>query len=86
MQTPDLILLDLMLPEMDGFEFLRQLRQTSTERSIPVAVLTAMELTATEIALLDGYVTQILQKGTYSKDELLHQVHDLLIDSLSHDS
>lgn len=82
-QTPDLILLDLMLPEMDGFEFLQQLRQTSRGRAIPVVVLTAMELTAAELELLDGYVAQILQKGSYSREQLLHQVRDLLIESLS---
>lgn len=82
-QMPDLILLDLMLPEMDGFEFLQQLRQSSTGRSIPVIVVTAMELTTAEIEILDGYVAQILQKGSYSRDELLHQVRDLLMDSLS---
>jgi PAS domain S-box-containing protein len=81
-QTPDLILLDLMLPEMDGFEFLNQLRQTPTGRSIPVIVVTAMELTAAEIDRLDGYVAQILQKGSYSRDELLHQIRDLLVESL----
>jgi PAS domain S-box-containing protein len=85
-QAPDLILLDLMLPEMDGFEFLQQLRQTPPWRSIPVIVVTAMELTASEIDILDGYVAQILQKGSYTRDELLHQVRDLLIDSLSVDS
>lgn len=82
-QTPDLILLDLMLPEMDGFEFLQQLRQTAKGRSIPVVVLTAMELTAAELNLLDGYVAQILQKGSYSREQLLHEVRDLLIESLS---
>ncbi|MGB3240870.1 MAG: response regulator [Geitlerinemataceae cyanobacterium] len=85
-QTPDLILLDLMLPEIDGFEFLQQLRKTATGRSIPVIVVTAMELTAADIEVLDGYMAQILQKGSYSQDELLHQIHDLLIESLSLES
>lgn len=82
-QTPDLILLDLMLPEMDGFEFLQQLRQTADWRSIPVIVVTAMELTAADIDRLDGCVSQILQKGAYSRNELLRQVRDLLVESLS---
>lgn len=82
-QIPDLILLDLMLPEMDGFEFLQQLRQNPEWRSIPVIVVTAMELTTADIDRLDGCVSQILQKGAYSRDELLHQVRDLLVESLS---
>ena len=59
---PGLILLDLILPEMDGFEFIALLRQNPAWQSIPV-VVTAMDLTAEECRRLNGSIEQILQKG-----------------------
>ena len=79
---PDLILLDLMMPEMDGFEMIAQLRQTPEWRKIPAIVLTAMELSASDRERLKGSVEQILQKGAYSRDELLHEVCDRLLDKV----
>ncbi|MFN8457554.1 MAG: response regulator [Anaerolineae bacterium] len=75
---PDLILLDLMMPEMDGFEFLTTLRQNSDWRTIPVVVITAMELTPEDRLRLNGYVAQILQKSAYKLDELLQEVRELV--------
>ena len=73
-QLPDLILLDLMMPEMDGFEVLEHLRQHPVYCQIPVVVVTAMELTEHDQQRLDGGVQQILQKGVYSRDDLLREV------------
>lgn len=75
---PELILLDLMMPEMDGFEFITELRQNPLWRTIPVIVITAMDLTAEDHLRLNGYVTQILQKGAYSREALLQEVRDLV--------
>jgi CheY-like chemotaxis protein len=75
---PELILLDLMMPEMDGFQFVTQLRENPLWRSIPVVVITALELTEQERLYLQGQVKQILQKGAYSGEELLHEVSDLV--------
>jgi CheY-like chemotaxis protein len=77
-QPPDLMLLDLLLPQMNGFELLERLRETG--RSFPVAIITALDLTSAERHRLDGYVQQILQKGTYSREDLLQQVKHLLVD------
>ncbi|MGV0027065.1 response regulator [Phormidesmis priestleyi] len=77
-QTPDLILLDLMMPEMNGFEFITQLRQVAEWRSIPVIVVTAMTLTPDDRAQLSGEVEQILQKGAYSRNDLLQEVRETL--------
>ena len=77
-QPPDLILLDLMMPEMDGFEFVTHLRQTKAWRSIPIVVITAKDLTAEERAQLNTTVARILQKGAYSREELLAQVAELV--------
>ena len=75
---PELILLDLMLPEMDGFAFLAALRQDEAWRSIPVVVITAKDLTAQDHLRLNGYAQQVLQKGAYSRQELLREVCDLV--------
>jgi CheY-like chemotaxis protein len=76
--TPGIILLDLMMPEMDGFEFLQALRQREAWRGIPVIVLTAKDLTAEDRRRLNGLVARIVQKGGASRDDLLHQVRDLV--------
>src|SRR5262249_16188995 len=75
---PELILLDLMMPEMDGFAFLEALRQQEAWRSIPVVVVTAKDLTPEDRQRLNGYVEQILQKGAYSREALLHELRHLV--------
>ena len=62
-ERPSLILLDLMMPEMDGFEFAARVRQHPEWRSIPIVVVTAKDLTAEERRRLNGYVETILQQG-----------------------
>ncbi|GAP94295.1 response regulator [Leptolyngbya sp. NIES-2104] len=80
MQTeqPGIILLDLMMPEMDGFEFIRELRQHSEWRTIPVIVLTAKDLTIEERQWLNGQTQRIYQKGSNSRQLLLDEIHGLL--------
>jgi len=75
---PDLILLDLMMPEMDGFGFIAELRKTPVWRSIPIVVVTAKDLTEEEWRQLNGHVERILQKGAYTRDQLLREVLDLV--------
>ncbi|MCH6582817.1 MAG: response regulator, partial [Proteobacteria bacterium] len=75
-RLPDLILLDLMMPEMDGFQFVDQLRLNQAWRSIPVIVVTAKDLTEEDRRRLNGYVESILQKGAYEPEELLREVCD----------
>lgn len=79
---PDLILLDLMMPEMGGFQVISKLRTTPGWQAIPVIVVTAMELTEDEKAFLNGSVAQILQKAAYSRDELLREVHQQVLECL----
>jgi PAS domain S-box-containing protein len=78
MQIPDLILLDLMMPEMDGFQFISALRSQPSYRQIPVIVITAMELTPDDQQKLIGSVEQVLQKGGSSCDELLREVREVV--------
>ena len=75
---PSVILLDLMMPQMDGFEFVADLRSREEWRTIPVVVLTAKDITQEDRLRLNGYVTQVIQKGTYSRDALLAEVRDLV--------
>lgn len=73
---PELILLDLMMPEMDGFSFLEALRQRAPWRSIPIVVVTAKDLTAEDRQRLNGYVQYIVRKGSHTREELLREVAD----------
>jgi len=71
---PDLILLDLMMPEMDGFEFARDLRLNPLWREIPVLVLTAKDLTEEDCLRLNGHILGVLKKGAYSREDLLSEI------------
>jgi CheY-like chemotaxis protein len=79
-QLPGVIMLDLLMPEMDGFTFIDELRRRPECRHIPVIVVTAKDLTEDDHRRLSGQVIQILQKSGYSTRELLNQIHDLLAD------
>jgi PAS domain S-box-containing protein len=70
---PGVIVLDLMMPEMNGFEFVEELRRHPDWKSIPIVVVTAKDLTAEDRARLNGQVGLILQKGAYSRDQLLRE-------------
>ena len=77
MCEPDMILLDLLMPEMDGFEFLAKLREQPAYAAIPVVVLTAKEVTMQDRRRLDE-VESIFQKGTYDQNALLEELGSLL--------
>jgi signal transduction histidine kinase/DNA-binding response OmpR family regulator/CHASE3 domain sensor protein len=74
---PGLILLDLMMPEMDGFQFVEELRKREEWRAIPVVVVSAMDLSNEDRARLNGQVERIVQKGAYTFQELAAQVRQL---------
>jgi CheY-like chemotaxis protein len=77
------ILLDLMMPEMDGFEFVAELRRHESWRAIPVVVITARDLSREDRERLNGHVEKILQKGTYDRDQLLAEVRELVAQSVA---
>ncbi|HET7024406.1 MAG TPA: response regulator [Gemmatimonadales bacterium] len=72
--APSLILLDLMMPEMNGFDFLEALRAPPRASDAPVIVVTAKDLTAEDHRRLNHHVSAVLQKGGYSRDELLSEI------------
>ncbi len=69
---PDVIILDLMMPEMDGFEFIDELRTRQDWQDIPVVVITAKDLTDEDRDRLNGGVERIIQKS--DRDEMLRQL------------
>jgi CheY-like chemotaxis protein len=73
-RRPDAIILDLMLPEMDGFEVVHRMSLNPDWRSIPVILLTARDLSHEERRALDIGTARIIQKGSFSRDELLAEV------------
>jgi signal transduction histidine kinase/CheY-like chemotaxis protein len=75
--TPDLILLDLMMPEMDGFEFVDALRANEAWAGIPVVVVTARDLSGAERTRLESHVRKVLQKGALSRDALAREIRRL---------
>jgi threonine synthase len=77
-ELPDLIILDLMMPELDGFSVLDALKNDNQTASIPVIVVTAKELTQEEKARLQGRIHTLMQKGEFLNDDLLDEVTALL--------
>ncbi|MFW6053241.1 MAG: response regulator [Persicimonas sp.] len=73
-EAPDLVILDLMMPEVDGFEFLAEFRQETQFEDIPVVVVTAKELTDAEVDNLAQATTQIILKAGRGAGELLAEV------------
>jgi len=73
-ETPDIILLDLMMPEMDGFQLLAALRDSPKWRDIPVVVVTALDLTAADRKRLNSGVEAILLKNSFDAAQLIQAV------------
>ncbi len=74
----DLVILDLMMPEMDGFAVLERLRAQPETARIPIIVVTAKMLTPTEKARLEGQIAQLMLKGDFLDDDLLEEINRAL--------
>ncbi|HVN52817.1 MAG TPA: pyridoxal-phosphate dependent enzyme [Anaerolineaceae bacterium] len=77
-EHPDLIILDLMMPEMDGFSVMDALQMEEETMDIPVIVVTAKELTPQEKDRLKGHIQSLLQKGDFMSEEFLDEVRALI--------
>ena len=77
-EQPDLVLLDLMMPELDGFGVLKAMREREPTREVPVIVLTARALTEEDMARLNRGVETVLKKGMFSAEETLAHITEAL--------
>ena len=76
--TVDLIVLDLMMPVMDGFTFVEELRKRSDTKMLPVIVLTAKEMTSHDRNRLNGMVSHVIRKGQFDRRRFLQDIHQHL--------
>jgi CheY-like chemotaxis protein len=75
---PALIMLDLMMPVMDGFDFLLEMRTHAEWQDIPVIVLTAKDLTDEDQRILSGRVQQVIEKSAYSREQLMQLIRKVV--------
>ncbi len=75
---PDLVITDLMMPDIDGFKVIDALKGADETRHIPIIVLTAKELTVQERERLGGQINKLLQKGSFMDEDLLQSIVDTL--------
>ncbi|MFN7973286.1 MAG: response regulator [Acidobacteriota bacterium] len=76
--SPELILLDLMMPEMDGFQFVEEYRSHEENRKVPIVVLTALTLDADDYKRLHGLVERVLQKGAQPFEVIERELRKVL--------
>ena len=74
MQIPELILLDLLMPVMDGFEFLKEIKKVDAWIKIPTIVITSKDLTVDDYSFLTNNVDKVIQKGKYNRKEIIEQI------------
>ena len=74
MQIPELILLDLLMPVMDGFKFLKEIKKVDAWLKIPIIVITSKDLTVDDYSFLTDNVDKVIQKGKYNRQEIIDQI------------
>jgi PAS domain S-box-containing protein len=77
-QRPDILLLDLLMPRLDGFAVIERLRQDAQYHQLPIIVLTAKTLTSAEYARLEQSVRTVLQKQGWGRDTLMQELWGIL--------
>ena len=77
-ERPQLVLLDLMMPRVDGFDFVERLRAADRGAEIPVLVVTAKSLTPEDFERLHGKVEDVLRKGSFRQDELVDRIRAVI--------
>jgi signal transduction histidine kinase/CheY-like chemotaxis protein len=80
---PAVVVLDLMMPGMDGFQVLEAIRRSGTWREVPVVVVTAKDLTRDELLWLRTNAEDVFQKSSYNRRELIALVDDLITRGVS---
>jgi threonine synthase len=74
-ERPDIVLMDLMMPDLDGFGLLQVMKEDKALKDIPVIVVSAKELTPNERKRLAGQAQALLQKGSFTDQDLLGDIH-----------
>ena len=80
-EKPELILLDLLMPVMDGFELLKILKADDAWKNIPVIVITSKDLSEEDYAFLTENVDRVIQKGKYTRKELILRINEAIKES-----
>ena len=75
---PDLVLLDLMMPKINGFEVVEAMRRDERLRDVPIIILTAKELKKEEREMLTGQVRKLMEKASFSTEDLLFEINRVL--------
>jgi CheY-like chemotaxis protein len=76
-RKPDLIILDLMMPDVDGFEVVSKLREDAAAAQIPILIYTAKNISSEDRERLQGNIQSIIQKGDFGKDRFLEMINNL---------
>jgi CheY-like chemotaxis protein len=76
-KKPDMIILDLMMPDVDGFEVVSKLREDPASSHIPILIYTAKNITSEDRERLQGNIQTIIQKGDFGKDRFLEMINNL---------
>ena len=77
-KSPGVIFLDLMMPEMDGFEFIEELKKNPEHRPIPIVVVTSKDLTQADRMRLNGGIEKLIEKKSFIHDDLLKEIRHTL--------
>ena len=80
-EKPELILLDLLMPVMDGFKFLKIMKADKSLANIPIIVITSKDLTADDYSFLTANVDKVIQKGDYTRKEIINRIDDAVKES-----
>lgn len=77
-KSPGVIFLDLMMPEMDGFEFIEELKKNPEHRPIPIVVVTSKDLTSADRLRLNGGIAKLIEKKSFAHEDLLTEIRHTL--------
>ena len=80
-EKPELILLDLLMPVMDGFEFLKIIKANDIWGNIPIIVITSKDLTADDYSFLTSNVDKVIKKGEYTRKEIITRIDTAIKES-----
>jgi DNA-binding response OmpR family regulator len=77
-QLPDVIVVDLLMPDVSGFEFVQRLKEHEQTSTTPVFVVTVKDLTTEDVERLNAVASAVMQKGAFVRDEFVQQVKSLI--------